>query len=200
MDKFTSFFKANYKLMLAVLLALLLTAALTLWGVARYKRIRDINLFGLEKIEISDVSAFQGFILNEEEWSSIPDPAGFEMVELIEQAAMPFEKKLSSDYTLYVSQLGAVHVRSEKSGKVIPLNVNLLSANYFKTRQVPESFGVLVYNTDEMTMFADNGEFRVKIYPKYFTHYIGRDRSAPNVPLKFLNEMSFYILVGKSQS
>jgi len=194
MKKFTSFLRSNFKTVIAILGVLILTVVLIIWGVFSYKKNAEIRNFGLEKINIVNITSAQGFILNKQDWASVPNPQGFEIVEMIDEET-PLKKKLSNGYTLYISQIGVINVVSSE-GEKLEFDLSSVVRNYFSSRKQEESFDTFEFKADEMTLFAE-GAFRVKIYPKYFSFVIGRDKSAPNVPLKFLTRFGFYILVGK---
>lgn len=196
MSKFTSFLKNNLKLVIALIAVLAITVVLVMWGMVSYKKTREGKDFYMDKIEVVAPTAFQAFMLNEKEWTSVPNPAGFDIVELIEQVEPPYKKELPGGYTLFVNQVGEIIIKPAK-GETTKFSMLPLSKNYFKVRHISESFDIFYFNVDEMTLFSENADYRVKIYPKYFSNVIGRDASSPDDDWKFLTSIGFYILIGE---
>jgi hypothetical protein len=196
MKKITSFLKNNYKAVIAIVSVIIVAIVLLVWGVFAYKKNSEIRKYGLEKIEIVDVTAAQGFILNKEDWSSVPNPKGFDLVALVDSQT-PLKQDLGQGYKLYVNQIGVINVVNKK-GESLEFDLNALIKNYFSKRKLSEGFNqIFEFKNDEMILFAEN-TFRVKIYPKYLSLIIGHDKSAPNMAIKFLNSFGFYVMIGNS--
>jgi hypothetical protein len=195
MKKFTSILKNSYKMVIAVSSILVVATALLIWGVIAYKKNSEIQKFGMEKIEVVNVTAAQGFILDKNNWLDVPDAKGYDFMELVE-AKTPFKKVFSNGYTIYINQVGAISVLSP-NGEALGFDLVSIVQNYFEKRNSQESFNnVFDFKQGEMDLVV-GGDFRVKIYPRYLSFVIGRDKSSPEMPIKFLNGFSFYILIGK---
>jgi len=195
MKKFTSILKNSYKMVIAVLSILVVATVLLIWGIVTYKKNSEIQKFGMEKIEVVNVTAAQGFILDKNNWLDVPNVKGYDFIELVE-AKTPFKKVFSNGYTIYINQVGAISVVSP-SGEVLGFDFASAVQEYFMKRNYQESFNnVFDFKQGEMDLSVEEN-FKVKINPRYLSFVIGRDKSAPDMPIKFLNGFSFYILIGK---